>query len=537
MTSIRDQFPLRLFIGTEDVSFLLDDGATFSNVDPGGFEAASFPVPRDMPATIRGLPVLLTCGLSTVWEGRVSQPQRSLGSRTLIQCEGNAARLKDLSGSMVFVDRDLTRWGSPSYTRQAALASGNKQLGSSQVAADPTSNTPALIQSITDSWSSPWLPINEAWYDSGPDNLIAEVHYDLTLGGGESGSDSSWNEFVALSSDANLTTEEISSNLHSTSEQIGYFAPATAYRFALLQHINTVTNGGLPGGIYNAIWRNLAVYGNHGLTGRGSDPVGFYPSDIVGWAVSQAPTLQAGTIQQTDASGLIVPHYVQYLPVTLDTIVGDMATIQGWFWGVWESPSPLTGSNPLPRLDFLPRPAPGAFTAFARRSDCDTLDIREDLSNQYNTAVVNYTDAAGTSQSVTVTADNPILDAAGIPTRTVIFQGGTMVAATAALFAAEALALTNTQARVAGTANFISPIDGGVRAAWTLRAGVDRIRFADTPATDAWGAMNDYPISRVEATIGSNGITANVELGTGANLIESLQARLAAATALAGQGL
>ena len=521
-------------MGTEDVTpYLSDSGFSFSNVDPGGCETLSAQFPRDMASTIRGQYVRVDSGLEVAWEGRVSQVQRSLGHNTVITGEGFGALLKDLAGSMVFVDRDLTRWGSPSYTRQAANAGGNEQPGTSQVAADSTSLTPALVQTITDSWASPWIPVCEAWYDAGPQNLISQIYYSLSDPAYVS--DHSWTDVLRLSSDANATSVESTGAL--APPVANYFAPATPYRFAFLQHYYPTTPAGAPGATYNAYWHNLAAYGNHGLPGRGSDPVGFYPSDIFGWVIRQTPGLQVGNIQTTDASSYIIPHYVQYVPVTLDTMVGDMASIQGWHWGVWPSPSPLTG-NSTPAVYFQPRPAPGAFTAFCRRQDCDTLDIREDLSQQYDQAVVNYSDTAGVSQSVTVSTDNPILDAAGIATRTLVIPAGTMTSATASLYGLEILALTNEQQRVAGTMDIIAPIDTGVgyAPAWLLRAGIDRIRVADVPSSDAFGSMSDFPISRVEASMSSGGMNVSVELGSGAQLIETLNARVAAASTLAAQG-
>src|ERR1035437_496054 len=118
---LKTQWPFKLIIGSEDCTFLLDNGGTFSNADPGGFEAASFSIPKDMPQTLRGMPVRLDCGLEVAWEGRVSEVQRSLGSKTAIQCRGYQDLLKDANASMVFVDRDLTRWQSSSLNRQVEL--------------------------------------------------------------------------------------------------------------------------------------------------------------------------------------------------------------------------------------------------------------------------------------------------------------------------------------------------------------------------------------------------------------------------------
>lgn len=533
--SLKDAFGLRLIIGREDASFLLDSNATFANVDPGGFESASFAIPKDMPDTLRGTYVRLDSGLGVAFEGRVSQIQRSLGSKTAIQCEGYGALFKDQAASCVFVDRDLTRWIAPSYTRQNALVSANYQLQSSQVAADPTSSTPALVQSVVDSWASPNMPICEAWYDSGPENLLAKIYYTWSQQNANDGG-VGWRDIVNLSSNADASgTLEGTANLNSAGPVSGYFSPATALRFAFLQHYYSVTPAGSMGSTYRAYWHSLAAYGNHGLTGRGSDPVGFYPSDIFGWILNQIPGLQAGVIPQTDATGYIIPHSAYYLPVTLDQMVGDMSIISGWHWGVWESLSPLTG-NATPRADFRPRPQPGAWTAYCYRKDCDTLDITEDLSQQFDKCVVTFTDVAGVDGAATVTIDNPILDQAGIPSRTLVLNGGTMDQASAALFAAEALALTNSQARVSGSADVIAAINGGTRPAWMLKAGIDRLRIMDVPSVDAFGSLSDFPIKRVECSLSPEGWKTSVELGLGASLVESLQARLAAATALSANG-
>lgn len=535
--SLKQQFPFRLMIGNEDATFLLDDAFTFSSVDPGGFEAASFSIPKDMPQTLRGTPVRLDCGLKVAWEGRVAQIQRSLGHRTQINCEGYGALLKDNAMSMVFVDRDITRFQAPSLTRQIALGVANFQLGSSQVAADPTSNTPAFAQTITDSWATPNKPVCESLYDAGPGNLIAKVYYDHLLSASVNVADVNWQGFVLLYSDANGSSAQSSANLDIVSETSAYFAPSTAWRFAVLQHFYNATASGTAGDSFSAYWKKLAVYGNHGLTGRGTDPVGFYPSDIAGYVIGHAPGLRVGNTQATDVTGYIVPHSVYYTPVTSDQVMNDMAKAGGWHWGVWESLSPLTG-DPTPRCDFMPRPTLGQFSAFCLRRDTEQCDIREDLSQQYNQAVVTFTQVDGTDGAVTVTMDNPILDQAGIPVRTVILNGGTMTPATAAVFGAETLALLYAQGRVAGSVQIDTAITGGggLMPGWLLKPGIDRLRIGDLPSFDAFGAYNDVPLSRMEFSGSSAGFLTSLEVGSGGNLVETLQARLAASTALAAQG-
>ena len=529
-TSLRDAFPFRLFIGSEDVTQLLDSSFTFSNIDPGGFEAASFSVPRDMPQTIRGLPVVLTSGLRVAWEGRVGQIQRSLGQRTTINCMGYGDVFKEQQRSMVFVDRDLTRWREPELPRQIALNEAHEQAGSSSIAADPT-GSPALVQTISGNWVEPWRPLAESWYDSGQGNLIGYIWLALTL---KNASGGSFGEKMYVSIDNFTTGVEGTGNLNNSGAgKTEYWIPSTQKRYALAQHQYEATPAGAAGAENLAFWK-LAVYGNHGLPGRGSDPVGFYPWDIAGWVVAQVPQLQRGIF--TEATSYIIPHYVQYVPVTLDQILDDMAVQGGMHWGVWEPSGGLTGSN-KPRLDFRQRPELGQWTAYCKRQDCDTLDMREDLANMYNKAAIEYTNIDGTQGTAEASFANPVLEAVGL-NRAVNLNIGTSTPAAAEVFAKQALELLYSQARVAGTATISSSIDGpaGPMPAWLLKAGIDRLRVGDLPSTDAFGKYNDMPITRVECSGSESGFTTTIEFGVGGSFIDSLQSRLGAAATLAAQG-
>jgi hypothetical protein len=120
----------------------------------------------------------------------------------------------------------------------------------------------------------------------------------------------------------------------------------------------------------------------------------------------------------------------------------------------------------------------------------------------------------------------------------VILNGGTMTAATATAFGQIALILLLQQGRVSGSVEISTAIDGpvGPKAPWLLKAGIDRLRIADLPSQDAWGEYNDVPLTRVECSVSDSGISTSLEVGTGADLVETLQARLSAAATLAGQG-
>ena len=489
-----------------------------------------------MPNTLRGTYVRLDAGLDVAFEGRVSEVQRSLGNSTKIQCEGYQGLAADNDASMIFVDRDLTRWQSPSTQRQLNMAQANYQLADSEVAADPTNNNPSIVQTITDSWTSPYEPVAETWYDAGPENTIAKIYYSVESDP-DVGGFAPWEYTLYVSSDAQFGANNNTGNLRSTSPESALWTPANQFRFAAIQLWYPSTPAGADGATYNCYWSNLTVIGPHGLSLIGTPP-GLYPSAIAGWVEQQIPGLQMGVTQLTDASGYVMPHLVYYTPTGLDQMMSDIATAAGWHWGVWESASHLTGSL-LPRLDFRPRPTLGQFTAFCLRRDTDQCDIREDLQNQYNECVISYSNVDGTDGAVTVTIDNPILDQAGIETRTLSLQGGTMVAQTAMQFAQMALLYTYNEARVAGSIQInqaIQSLGGGPRAPFLLKPGIDRLRIGDLPSFDAWGAYNDVPLSRMECTGSGDGLQTSLEVGIGSSMVETLQARLQAATALAAVG-
>ena len=554
--SLRSQFPLHLLIGGEDCTFLLDEGFTFSNVDPGGFEMASFPIPKDMPETIRGQPVRLDCGLQVAWEGRISEVQRSLGNRTTITCEGYGALAKDQAGAMIFVDRDMSQWGSPTLARQISYLGDGQAAAGTQKVSDPIGN-PAINLEATGAWAAGGLPAIEAWYDARGISL-ADLYYEWSIGSTISPADTNWLWQAFLSTDDVASAVDVSGNLRAAGPGSGTLTASLANRvYAGLQLIYGAA-AGIDGNPYDVFWQNIAVYGNHGLTpryppGASTGGWGYYPSDVILWILSQLPELQPGTIQTTDDTGYILPHSVYYDPTGFDQILNDMATAAAWNWAVWEAPNFLLGDQ-RPRLDFQPRPVDGTWQAWAWRQQCDTLDIREDLSGLYDGAIVQYTLADGSDRHVLATIDNQYLDRSGIgrgaggPGRTIVLNAGTIggiasgsgsidAATVATQYGVASLILLMQQARVAGSITIttsIQDVNSGPLAPWMIRAGQQRLRIPDLPSTDYAGASNDLPISRVEASIGADSFSTTLEIGQGASLLETFQARESTAAQIVG---
>lgn len=413
MLSVRERPPLRLMVSVKTPAgpayrWGADDpraankpqGLTFSTAMPGGFDQMSCTLERDPRLAYPDLQELadvqvLGPGGDVAWEGRLEEFPDTAGDQAQVspQCVGYQAHLDDdNSASEIYVDGQLSKWGDPSLTRQIALLIFGLGLSSGQAATDPTTGIPAVVQGISDSWATT-VPLNESWYDAGAGNLIAKVYYSLLVGEAAIGA---WTEVVQLSDDANGTVTESSANLHPSAPVAGYFTPATPYRFAFLQHYNSVINIGSQGAVYNAYWEKLTVYGDHGLTLYGPDPQGVLASDVIAHAVGRwAPKIKF----TTGPGGTIAPSsYVltqlAFTPTTTSAIVKQAAQYELLDWAVWER----TGGTDGPTLYVNDRGARGKVWR-ARVGPAQLQESGPQASRIWNGVVVSFTAVDGTTQT------------------------------------------------------------------------------------------------------------------------------------------
>lgn len=528
-----EDFPLRLIVNGEDMSVDLGDGFTFSSTDPGGFESASFPIPRDLPAVRRGDPVRLECGLATAWEGRVKEIQRSLGEKTLIQCEGYRAVLKENSLAEVFVDRDLTKWVGPDLDRQIALAGSSRiKLNGSELTTtqDPT-HEPAIVQSFEGPWEASATPKVETYYYS-PGVIIDAIYYAWQRNGNLNTAEAAWEWYAEVGGVSSGDLAGVGPGAAYVIANTG----ASAVKALLDFQYNTGKTGTGAAVPYSIYWTKLAAYGKgyRKKTGQyraAPDPVGIDPHWIAAHVIVNAG-LDLGGMQfdgdEVPESLFTVLHAAYPTPVPVEQIVNDMAKFVGWHWGVWESRSPLTNSSA--RLIYRASPENGEPTAWAWRRECDQLDVRENIENLYDSAKVAYIEPGGVERFVEVSKTNPTLSAVGLNRQATLSLGqGTKASAEA--WGLIQLDLLADQARITGTASIkeaVHEMNGAPKAPWMLKAGLDRLRVPDLPTSSAFGEHNDLPISRVECSGGADGLTTSVEFGKGVNLMETLAAQMQA---------
>jgi len=525
---------LRITLDGEDVSRDVNEGLSFSNADPGGFEVCAFSLPRDVRVP-RGRPIRITEGLETAWEGRVADVERSLGSgagashETTISGEGYGARLRDTDMSMIYVDRDLTAWGDMTPEDSASWIASNYSPHPPEVRGGGD-GTPAVSTRFPGRWEDTGS-VSVARYDADAANKISTVWMDPQY---ERINPAVPGSFAAR---AQLYDAGSFGQLQQASPyfQTGYWNPGTPRQLALLEVFNSAYPSGVAGRTYGVHWRNLAVYGNHGLTARGStNPLGYYTSDIVGHVIDQLPGIARGDIQT--ASGFVVPHASYRVPLAHEQIVADMNGYVGWHWGTWEARGGALAQG-LPRFDF--RAPPSAKTAWAARRDMDGLTLIERLSELYNRVRIAFDDPTGKRRYAVGSLTVPELDAEGISRTLPLEIGVSTQAAAAAMVSVVANLLLDRTRRIAGSASMRGRVGtpAGSKPALLLRAGLDRLGIPDLP-TDSLlsGTDNEIHIRRVETTVGREGPSTSVELGAGADLLEVLSARVESRTSVATGG-
>lgn len=530
---------------SQDPAYSPDD-LTFATSLPGGFSTFSCTLNRDrrMPwpdeQEFAMVTVLGLGGRTVAWQGRLEQLPDQQGYQAQVNphASGWQSHLDDDdSASVVFIDQRLSQWGDPSVTRQIALTSANQPLQSSSVGSDPTSGAPALIQTVTGAWASGLQPVCESWYDAGSGDLIAKVYYhvsDSNVGG-------SWSDSVSISTDANASSVQSTGNLIGGSGA-GYAAPATPERFAFAQHFWTATGGGgTAGNPYNAYWYNLAVYGNHGLTGKGPDPVGFLASDMIGyslgrWCPKLAYTTGAnGTIQ---ASSFVIPQAVFSTPTTASTIIKQLASYELLDWAVYE-----LGRGPAAQPAFYLAPfnaSPFARSWRARVGPAQLQDNGPNVSRIWNSVIVQYTDVSGVTQTVgppgsgawttsTLLQDTDPLNPAnqaGLK-RWALVQAGTSTAA-AAIQTGSVFLQAQKELDSSGQASLVGhvmDISGVWWPAWCVRAG-DSIAFID--------ASDTSPRRIVSTSYEHSTRTNTIQLDQPPDAMDALLARLGLVISPAG---
>lgn len=318
---------------------------TFSTSSQGGFVSMETSLLRSLDDTgtealFDRVQVLAQGGGYVAWDGRLQRTPRSVNRRYTVnpQAQGWTALLEDRQDARaLFIDRDLSGWGSGTVARQQGI------IGVPVRPHAPISDSYRLRLSIPGYAFSAasGKPYCEATYDAGPLRwaTVGGTWRSTTSGGANMGPP--WVLAAFGADDADVTAGVVAGPSFMTAAPAPTtattwsYTPSAAKRLAGVQFYYP----NFPGGTSQENWEisleSLYVVGNHGLDLQGSGPsdYGILASDAIGWLVRTfAPALK----QDIQATTISLPHLAFREPQSPRSILQQINAFQGGTWGVWE---------------------------------------------------------------------------------------------------------------------------------------------------------------------------------------------------------
>lgn len=336
----------------------------------------------------------------TVYEGRVVKLTRSGTSELTIDLEGPLAHLDDDSTArMIYRDTDLSNWQGMSLGRQAAVHAGASRTPSDGESIYDPEGDPGIKLACTSPWGATEQPDIEMWYDAGPGLLVGWI-WGAWARQANTTNANWWWSLAAANDSAGATGYASTGDLQSeptanSTAQWGW--PAGNKRWVFMDLVYT---GGASPGVNNAefavTWTNLAVYGNHGVTVRGTEPdAGLYASDIVADALGRwAPLVKIAPAGIRQSVFIIGQLAFRDLGTTARNVIEAVSAYGATGfdlpdWGYYED-----------GFFWAPPGSYGRTWRLRRDEGAVAVDEGPSAETRCNGFVVNYSDAAGTSKSV-----------------------------------------------------------------------------------------------------------------------------------------
>lgn len=319
------------------------------------------------------------------YEGRIGAMPRSVDTQHTIslQAGGWMGHAKDRKFTQIYVDRDLGRWETVGQTEQVGLiAAGYANVGPTVVR---DTGTAVLKLAFNGAWAAGGLPMAAAQYDAGTGNLIGSIYYAWTRGTNvSSGGDPNYTWMAKLTtSDTIASGQDTTADLQAAGPSTGTLtATSTASRrFAMLRFHYDVA-GGTANMEYTTTWV-VAVFGNHGLTKRGTGTQGFYASDMLRHMFqAYCPMLNTAGIQDTT---YLIEHQAFREPTDAYDAALDINKYHLWDLSCWENRTVYYKPIDLTDYDWDVRFSDEGFSTTLQG------DTSTDLANG---VCVSYTDVA-----------------------------------------------------------------------------------------------------------------------------------------------
>lgn len=318
---------------------------SFGTQNPGGFGAFGHTLPRGLePGIDENLLDTVTYkgpGGQVAYEGRVHRLPRSQGDdrSVTVQGVGWSSHLSDFRAFQeVYRDCLMASWSADLPLAEKARLSLIPWDWTALSFASDTGG--GFTCALTDGDTLPTNTETELWYAApagvGIGRLMYQGKENLSFGGLAS-RDVSFSHVDSY--DGTQTTTVTNDDTART------VTVADPCRYAHLRVYSTA-GGSVSGKGQYVQYNRLAVYGNHGLTVRGTEPLaGFYASDIIGDVISRAaPLLRVGTLEDP---GFIIPQSSYTTPTTAADVILDANKTGLYDWFVWEDRE-FTIVNPDP---------------------------------------------------------------------------------------------------------------------------------------------------------------------------------------------
>lgn len=368
---------------------------TFSSQRMQGFASASVDLARRIDRDYVDVHLLDDLKIvgddgSIAWEGRVTGIPRSVDtSHSLnLQASGWMGHARDRKFTGIYVDRDLSQWQAGSRTEQIALAAAGYSNHEPSVVRDLTA--PAVRLGFTGTWAAGGLPAGMMLYDAGADNTIGSIYYEWTRGVNVNNGDGNWDWRMYLMSSDNSGAAAFDNTgaLRAAGPGTGTLTATTTTRRFVQAQLTYGVAGGTAGMEYALDWRNLAVYGKHSLTLRGTAPSGLYASDMLRHIfATYCPMLDTSGIQDTT---YVIPHQVFRDPIDPYDAALDINKFHLWNLSVWENRTLHYDSVDLTDYDWDLRQTDPGFSASLQGDTSDGLA---------NGIAVTFTDVASGRQN------------------------------------------------------------------------------------------------------------------------------------------
>ena len=333
-------------------------------------------IDRDWPDLTLGDTVrLIGADGSIAYEGWISALPRTTegGNAITVDLAGFMALAQDEQFTEIYRSGDLSRWSEPSVAyRTNLLTSGYLPVESGSVSA----GNPALVQIAR--FAGLNKPYSGNLYDSGG-IPIRKVYYSNEHAGWTPPAAALVAQVIINTTD-NPGTGSATATADIEGTNSGTLTATTAGTYAMVEFFWTsaATTADV---IYQEAWKRLIIYGDHGLTLRGTEPeAGFYVSDLIRNMASRwAPGLDTSGVEDTR---YIVREAAYFSPTYPFDAWQDLNRFHLWDLGVWEGK----------RLVYAPPSSLDEWDWEVRASDPGTSVSLEGDQFPYNGVLVTFTD-------------------------------------------------------------------------------------------------------------------------------------------------